>query len=128
MEKARVARLTRYQHILLRLGELIAYAESAGSLARRAALLDEGKLSEKANRRFDATALAALSRILPANRAEVGESLRWIVGAGGVKDAEVAALNQFGMPQSPRAGSLISDWIHTDVLYSRVAKRTELAA
>jgi hypothetical protein len=31
MEKARVARLTRYQHILLRLGELIAYAESAGS-------------------------------------------------------------------------------------------------
>jgi hypothetical protein len=29
MEKARVARLTRYQHILLRLGELIAYAECA---------------------------------------------------------------------------------------------------
>src|SRR5450631_3415028 len=37
MEKARVGRLTRYQHILLRLGELIAYAEAAGSLARRAA-------------------------------------------------------------------------------------------
>ena len=33
MEKARVARLTRYQHILLRLGELIAYAECAGSLS-----------------------------------------------------------------------------------------------
>ena len=48
MEKARVARLTRYQHILLRLGELIAYAECAGSLARRAALLAEGKLHEKA--------------------------------------------------------------------------------
>ena len=30
MEKARVARLTRFQHILLRLGELIAYAESRG--------------------------------------------------------------------------------------------------
>jgi len=37
MEKARIARLTRYQHILLRLGELIAYAECAGSLSRRAA-------------------------------------------------------------------------------------------
>ena len=37
MEKARVARLTRYQHILLRLGELIAYAECAGCLSRRAA-------------------------------------------------------------------------------------------
>ena len=33
MERARVQRLTRYQHILLRLGELIAYAECAGSLA-----------------------------------------------------------------------------------------------
>ena len=50
MEKARAARLTRYQHILLRLGELIAYAECAGSLARRAALMAEGKLNEKANR------------------------------------------------------------------------------
>ena len=58
-----MARLTRYQHILLRLGELIAYAECAGSLARRAALMAENKLNEKANRRFDATALAAMSRI-----------------------------------------------------------------
>ena len=33
MEKARVARLTRFQHILLHLGELIAYAESAGGTA-----------------------------------------------------------------------------------------------
>ena len=47
MEKARVARLTRYQHILLRLGELIAYAECAGSLARRAALLAEGTPERK---------------------------------------------------------------------------------
>ena len=63
MEKARVGRLTRYQHILLRLGELIAYAECAGSLARRAARMAEGKLNEKANQRFDAAALAAISRI-----------------------------------------------------------------
>src|SRR5215470_3768682 len=54
MEKARLARLTRFQHILLRLGELIAYAECAGCIARRAALLVENKLNEKANRRFDA--------------------------------------------------------------------------
>src|SRR6516225_186563 len=55
MEKARVGRLARYQHILLRLGEWIAYAESAASLARRASRLAEVKLNEKANRRFDAT-------------------------------------------------------------------------
>ncbi len=63
MERARVGRLTRFQHILLRLGELIAYAESAATLCRRAALMAEGRLHEKANDRFDANALAAISRI-----------------------------------------------------------------
>ena len=43
LEHARVARLTRFQHVLLRLGELIAYAECAASLARRAARCAEGK-------------------------------------------------------------------------------------
>src|SRR5437660_3163468 len=56
MEKARIGRLTRFQHVLLRLGELIAYAECAGCLARRAARAAEGKLHEKANQRFDANA------------------------------------------------------------------------
>ena len=105
--EARVARLTRYQHILLRLGELIAYAECAGSLARRAALLAEGKLNEKANRRFDATALAALSRIFAREAAlKVAEDgLRWVIGAGGVSDAEMAAFEtSFGNAcHSPRA-------------------------
>src|SRR5437588_266452 len=74
MEKARIARLTRFQHILLRLGEFIAYAECAGSLTRRAALLEENKLNEKANRRFDSIALAAVSRIFAREAAlKVGE-------------------------------------------------------
>jgi acyl-CoA dehydrogenase len=133
MEKARVARLTRYQHILLRLGELIAYAESAGSLARRAALLEEGKLNEKANQRFDTTALATLSRVFAREAAlKVGEEgLRWVVGAGGVKDGEVAAFEtSLGLPAIHRAqAGLISDLDYiADVLYGRVAKRTELAA
>ena len=87
MERCRVARLTRYQHILLRLGELIAYAECAGSLARRASLLAENKLNEKASRRFDATALAAVSRIFAREAAlKVAEDgLRWVVGAGWCK-------------------------------------------
>jgi alkylation response protein AidB-like acyl-CoA dehydrogenase len=133
MEKARVARLTRYQHILLRLGELIAYAESAGSLARRAALWEEGKLTEKANRRFDATALAALSRTFAREAAlKVGEEgLRWVIGAGGVNDAELAAFEtSLRLPAIHRAqAGLISDLDYiADVLYSRVARRTELAA
>ncbi len=133
MEKARVARLTRYQHILLRLGELIAYAECAGSLSRRAALLAERKLHEKSNRRFDATALAAISRVFARDAAlKVAEDgLRWVVGAGGVSDSEIAALEaSLGLPAIHRAQSgLISDLDYiADVLYSRAVKTTVVAA
>jgi len=127
MERARVARLTRYQHILLRLGEWIAYAESAGSLARRAALHAEDKLNEKSNRRFDATALAALSRIFSREAAlKVAEDgLRWISGAGGVSDAEMSAFEtSLQLPAVHRAqAGLISDMDYiADVLYARAAK------
>jgi alkylation response protein AidB-like acyl-CoA dehydrogenase len=127
MEKARVARLTRYQHILLRLGEWIAYAESAGSLARRAARVAEGKLNEKANRRFDATAIASVSRVFAREAAlkVAEEGLRWVSGAGAVSDAEMSAFeNNLGLPaiHCVQAG-LISDMdFIADVLYARVAK------
>jgi len=132
MEKSRIGRLTRYQHILLRLGELIAYAECAGSLARRAALMAENKLNEKANRRFDATALAALSRIFARDAAlkVAEEGLRYVVGAGGVSDAELPTFEaSIGLPAIHRAqAGLISDMDYAaDVLYGRAAKR-ELAA
>ena len=97
MERARIGRLTRFQHILLRLGEWIAYAECAGSLARRAALMAEGRLNEKANQRFDQAALAAIARIFAREAAlkVAQESLRWIIGAGpegqSAGDAELAA-------------------------------------
>ena len=133
MERSRVARLTRYQHILLRLGELIAYAECAGSLARRASLLAENKLNEKASRRFDATGLAAVSRIFAREAAlKVAEDgLRWVVGAGGVSDTDLATFETaLGMPAIHRAqAGVISDMDYVaDVLYSRAAKRKELAA
>jgi len=133
MEKARIARLTRYQHILLRLGELIAYAECAGSLARRAGLMDEGKLNEKANRRFDAAALAALSRVFAREAAlkVAEEGLRWVVGAAGVSAAELAAFEtSLGLRaiHGAQAG-LISDLDYiADVVYSRAAKLAELVA
>ena len=127
MEKARVTRLTRYQHILLRLGEWIAYAESAASLARRAARLGEGKLNEKANRRFDATAIAAVSRVFSREAAikVAEEGLRWVSGAGAVSDAEMAAFEtNLGLPAVHRAqAGLISDMdFIADVLYDRAAK------
>jgi alkylation response protein AidB-like acyl-CoA dehydrogenase len=133
MEKARVGRLTRYQHILLRLGELISYAECAGSLARRAALMAEKKLNEKASQRFDATALATLSRIFAREAAlkVAEEGLRWIAGAAGVNESEMPAFEaSLGLPAIHRAqAGLISDMdFIADVLYGRVAKRVAVAA
>ena len=133
MEKARLARLTRYQHVLLRLGELIAYAECAGCLARRAARIAENKLNEKANRRFDLPALSAISRIFARDAAlkVAEEGLRLIVAGSGVTDAEVPAFEtSLGLPAVHRAqAGLISDMDYVaDVLYDRVAKRAAVAA
>jgi alkylation response protein AidB-like acyl-CoA dehydrogenase len=132
MEKARAARLTRFQHILLRLGELIAYAECAGSLSRRAARSAEGRLNEKASTRFDATALAALGRIFAREAAlkVAEEGLRWVAGAAGVSDANMAAFEaDLGLPAVHRAqAGLIADMDYVaDVLYSRVKKEAEQA-
>jgi alkylation response protein AidB-like acyl-CoA dehydrogenase len=133
MEKARLSRLTRYQHVLLRLGELIAHAECAASLCRRAALLSEGRLHEKAHRRFGAKALAALSRVFAREAAgKVSEDgLRLAVGASGVSDTDIAAFEaSLGLPAIHRAqAGLISDMDYTaDVLYGRVEEPARLSA
>jgi alkylation response protein AidB-like acyl-CoA dehydrogenase len=127
MEKARTARLTRFQHVLLRLGEWIAYAEAAGSLARRAALMTENNLNEKTNRRFDASALAAISRIFAREAAlkVAQEGLRWVVGGAGLTAAELPAFEiTIGVPAIHRAqAGLISDLdFVADVIYGRAAK------
>jgi alkylation response protein AidB-like acyl-CoA dehydrogenase len=128
MERARVGRLTRYQHILLRLGELVAYAECAGSLSRRAARMAEGRLNEKANQRFDAAALAALGRIFAREAAlKVAEDgLRWVTAAGGVSDAEMSTFETaLGLPlvHCAQAGLMPDMDYVADVLYHRAAKR-----
>jgi len=127
MEKARVGRLTHYQHILLRLGEWIAYAESAATLARRAALMAEGRLNEKANDRFDANALAAISRIFAREAAMkvAQDGLRCIAGAGGVNDSEIPAFEvALNLQAVHRTQSgLIADMDYVaDVLYGRAKK------
>ena len=132
MEKARVGRLTRFQHILLRLGELIAYAESAATLCRRAALLAESRLNEKANDRFDAKALAAIARIFAREAAlkVAQDGLRWIVGFG-ASDAQLSAFEtSLGLAAIRRSQiGLMDDMDYVaDVLYGRVQKQvTELA-
>ncbi|MGD0298497.1 MAG: acyl-CoA dehydrogenase family protein [Bryobacteraceae bacterium] len=133
MEKARVGRLTRYQHVLLRLGELIAHAECAGSLCRRAARLAEGRLHEKAHRRFNAKALAALSRVFARETASkvAEEGLRLAVGAGGVSDTEIPAFEaSLGLPAVHRAqAGQIRDMDYiADVLYGRTEAAAKVSA
>src|SRR5437588_1209489 len=79
LEACRVGRLTRNQHVLLRLGELIAYAESAACLARRADAAAADALPDKADRRFDADALATISRIFAREAAQkvAEDGMRW---------------------------------------------------
>ncbi len=129
MEKARANRLTRYQHILLRIGEWIAYAESAATLARRAALVAEGRVNEKANDRFDAEAMAAISRIFAREAAMkvAQDGLRYITGAGGVSDAEMPVFEAaLGLSAIHRAqAGLVADMDYVaDALYGRAKKRT----
>jgi alkylation response protein AidB-like acyl-CoA dehydrogenase len=70
LETARVHRLTRNQHLLFRLGELVAHVEGSGSMARRAAAGADDRLSPKADRRLDASTLAAVSRVFARDAAK----------------------------------------------------------
>ena len=83
LETCRVHRLTRNQHVLLRLGELISYAECAASLARRANAAANGTRHEKADQRFDAPALATISRVFAREAAQkvVEDGVRWVAGS-----------------------------------------------
>jgi alkylation response protein AidB-like acyl-CoA dehydrogenase len=96
LERARVGRLTRNQHLLFRLGALIARVESAGALARRAAGAMNGALPEKADVRLDPDALALASRIYAREAASqaAAEGQRWVIGAGGVAASELRAFEE----------------------------------
>jgi alkylation response protein AidB-like acyl-CoA dehydrogenase len=98
-EACRVDRLTRNQHVLLRLGQLAAIGEGADALARRAARAADGALDPKAPRRFGPAALAAISR---ANARDVAlnigtEAVRWVAGAEGSGEVEQLAA-RLGVP------------------------------
>ncbi len=125
MERARLRRLTRNQHVLLRLGELIAYAECAAGLARRAARAAEGALNEKTDTRFKPDALAAMSRIFAREAAlkVASDGLRWISGAGGLDAGEAPSFETtLGLPAVYAAQAGLLDDMNTvaDVLYDRL--------
>ena len=83
MEHGRIARLTRHQHFLLRLGEWVSYVECAGSLVRRAIALSGGEHLAKSDTRFNAAALATMARVFARETALLigQEGVRWLYGA-----------------------------------------------
>jgi len=96
LERARIGRLTRHQHVLFTLGEIIAWVEGAGALARRAASAERGALSDKADTTVDADALSAASRVFAREAAaKVGSmGMRIAMGADGVAPAERTSFEQ----------------------------------
>jgi alkylation response protein AidB-like acyl-CoA dehydrogenase len=119
LERARLGRLTRNQHVLFRLGELISWAECAASLARRAALSAQEALPEKTDRRFGPPALAAISRVFARDAAlRVGsEGLRWICGAADSRELE-ASLGLAAIYAAQAGGLADMDRV-ADILYGR---------
>ena len=123
MEHFRVNRLTRNQHVLLRLGAMVAQAECAAALSRRAVRAAEGTLPDKADRRFDAPALGAMARVFARDAALLiaSEGLRWGLGAlasGTAPPDGIDLSAAFGAQ-----ADLLTDMNRVaDVLYGRVAR------
>jgi len=128
LDACRTGRLTRNQHVLLRLGELIAYAESAGALARRAAAAAAGALPDKADRRFGPATLAAISRVFAREAAlkVAEEGLRLVVGAQPASAAsdprsDPAAALPLDRVRTAQAGLLADLNDIADALYDRTS-------
>ena len=103
LERARVDRLTRNQHVLFRLGELIAYAETAAIFSERVCQ----KATEAIH--LDPPTLQAMARIHAREAAlkVATEGLRWAVGSGQSDPNLAGSLNLPGIYQA-QAG-LIED-------------------
>jgi len=85
LERCRVEKLTRHQHILFRLGALIAQAEGAAAFARRAQRAATKQLHPKAVRSLRAKPLATASRVFARGAALTiaTEAVRLVAGSDG---------------------------------------------
>ena len=121
LSACQTGRLTRNQHVLFRLGELVAFAETAAALCARAGASADGTLDDKAHRRFDASALATIARIFAREAAlKVGEEgLRWVAGSAdpGLATSLTAALPLDDI-RTAQAGLIADMNALSDILYA----------
>ena len=96
LEQCRVDRLTRNQHVLFRLGELVAWAEGAAVFAERVTQNPTEAIQ------LDIPTRQALSRIFGRDAAlkVAADGLRWTIGAGQSNPDLAAALNLPGIYQA----------------------------
>ena len=96
LERCRLDRLTRQQHMLFRLGELIAYAETAAIFAER--VVDKPTTAIN----LDVTARQAMARIHGRDAAlkVATDGLRWSIGAGQTDPNLANSLNLPGIYQA----------------------------
>ena len=124
-EACRVGRLTRHQHVLLRLGELAAYAETAAALARKAALAADGALPAKFDSRFTPTTVAAISRVWARTAAlkVAEEGQRWVRGAAdpGTDFSALQAAIRSPEVAAAQVGLLADMAVVADAAYGRSA-------
>ena len=129
LERCRTGRLTRHQHVLLRLGELIAYAEGAEALSRRAArgrrrrAEPEGRPPVRRRRRWRRS--PASSPATPRSEWRWG-GLRLVRGAGGAEDADLAELEAALAARTTiaaaQAGVLADMDAAADAIYGRIER------
>lgn len=128
VERARTLRLTRQQHVLLRLGELIACVECAGSLSRRAARAADGELHPKADMRFTPEVLAVMARIFAREAAfkVTGDGLRWVLAASPLESddgADLEAACRLPLVLAAQRGLMTDMDQAADALYGRGASK-----
>jgi alkylation response protein AidB-like acyl-CoA dehydrogenase len=124
LEACRAGRLTRSQHVLLRLGELVAHAECAGRFAARAAAALDGATPAKADHRFDAATLAAMSRVFARDAAHkvAHDGLRLVLGASqGTDLTPFESGLRLDAVRAAQAGLLADMDSVADALYGRSA-------
>ena len=119
LEACRAGRLTRSQHVLFRLGELMAWVETAETFARRAAAAMAGDRYEKSPKRFDPEVLATMARVFARDAAQkvALDGPRYVVGSA--DGAGVPLTLPSGAIAAAQAG-LLADMDHVaDALYAR---------
>src|SRR3954463_8684095 len=121
LERCRLAKLTRNQHVLFRLGALMAQAEGAAALARRAHRTAAKELHPKAARTLPANALAAAARVY-ARRAALSvatEAVQLVAGSNGGELGDFPERLGLAAIHRAQAGLLDDTQAVADALYAR---------